>query len=179
MSTVLSIVPVAGQQGLDATGYDEPQLLDDDNFDIASNTWGGGEIRFQHLKTAQGEIVTPLAPNARTLEISGEYHAANHVVDGVFRYPFSRLERWKLSKYKVILEWPGANRPWAVEVLHRGESNPINPGIAPIVSVTTVGPESLQWYLQSISPTFEEFFASTPQVVQFSIKLREAKDGLR
>ena len=178
MATALSIVPVAGQVGLDTTGHDEPLLFDDDKFHFADNAWGGGAIRFNHKKTAHGEIVTPLAPDARTLTVNGEYHAMDHVEEEVFRYPFARLERWRLSLYKVILEWPGANRPWALEVIHRGEPNPIDPGVPGIVSVSTVGPESLQWYLVSITPTFEEFFASTPQVVQFSIQLREAKDGL-
>ena len=39
MSTVLTIVPVAGQLGLDTAGLDEVLLFDDDDFDITSTGW--------------------------------------------------------------------------------------------------------------------------------------------
>ena len=179
MSTVITISPVAGQPGIDVTGLDDPFLLDNDDFIINNSAWGGGKTDFQRLKTQHSEIVTPLGTTARTLSINGEYHAVDHVHDGVFRYPFARIERWRLSRFKLVLEWPEANKPWAMEVIHRPAAiESVVPGVSALPVVNIVGPETIQWYIEELTPTFEEYHASTPQVVQFVIKLVEAKDGL-
>lgn len=178
MSAVMILTPVTGQAGLNTSGLDAPQLLDDDKFSVETTAWGGGSVNFSRKKTRRSEIIRPLSVSAYTLTINGEYHAMDHVVDGVFQYPFAKLERWKRSFFKLVMEWPGANKPWAVESVLEGVFEPgaAQPSIPELVN--RFGPETLQWYLQDVTPSFEEYFKSTPQVVQFTIKLLEAKEGL-
>ena len=179
MATVL-IMALAPGQNLVNTEHDAPVLFDNDNFDIKDTIWGGDAIRINHKKTPHGEIITPLAPDAKTLTITGEYLAADHVVDGKFVYPFARLDRWRRKLYQTTVTWPDANNPWTTEEL--ADLTGISGfdalfAATPSTFIEIQGSDTLSFFIVSITPKFTQYFSSTPQIVPFTIKLIEASTG--